>query len=250
MPVSIQTPARDSRPRTHSSSRHRAGFVRRLLDRVAQKFFQLRCAKLVCRDIQPAEAIAVRDTPSRLPDGFTFRTLSAQDIEEFAGNPEHDLDSSLSALLDDDHTVCFAVLEGGRLASYCWYTVAPVAAEHHWGVALHLPPHTAYAFKAFTCPAYRGRGLHQSAMEPALEELSRRFGTRRVLASIAWTNDASRRCYRAAGFHELGSLITTGSRPVVWHVPGLAARIGVRFGADSEVRAAPSEPRCRARAAR
>lgn len=247
MPVTIP-PA--THAGTRSPSRSRAGFVRRLLDRVAQKFFQLRCAKLVYRDIPPATAIAVQDTPLVLPEGFTFRTLSAQDIEEFAENPDHDLDSSLSALLDDEHTVCFAVLEGGRLASYCWYTVAPVAAEHHWGVALHLPPHTAYAFKAFTCPVYRGRGLHQSAMELAFEELSRRFGTRRVLASIAWTNDASRRCYRAAGFHELGSLITTGSRPVVRHVPALAARIGVRFGADPETCAARSEPRCRARAAR
>lgn len=247
MSVSIQPSART---RTRSSSRSRTDFVRRLLDRVAQKLFQLRCAKLVCRDIRPAAATAVQETPSVLPEGFTFRALSAQDIDEFAGDPEHDLDSSLSALLDDDHTVCFAVLEDGRLASYCWYTVAPVSAEHHWGVALHLPPHTAYAFKAFTCPAYRGQGLHQSAMELAFEELSRRFGTRRVLASISWTNEASRRCYRAAGFRELGSLITSGSRPVVRHVPVRATRIGVRFGADPVTRAAQTEPRCRARAAR
>lgn len=239
MSVSIQPPAQT---RTRSSSRRRAGFIRRLLDRVARKFFQLRCAKLVCRAIRPA-AIATPDTPSLLPEGFTFRALSAQDIEEFARDPEHDLDSPLSALLNDNHTICFAVLEGGRLASYCWYTVAPVAAEHHWGVALHLPPHTAYAFKAFTCPAYRGRGLHQSAMELAFEELSRRFGTSHVLASIGWTNDASRRCYRAAGFDELGSLITSGSRPVVLHVPARALRIGVRFGAQNKASVATRESR-------
>ena len=60
---------------------------------------------------------------------FTFRFLSADEIESFAEEPSYFIDPSLVDGVRDGREVCFAALEGDRLAAFGCYTLGFVPPE-------------------------------------------------------------------------------------------------------------------------
>lgn len=64
---------------------------------------------------------------------------------------------------------CYGALDGDRLATYAWYSTRPTAVTVIADdVLVHFDPAWAYAYRAFTPPAYRGRRLHAAGMARAL----------------------------------------------------------------------------------
>jgi hypothetical protein len=104
---------------------------------------------------------------------------------------------------------CFAAMHGERLASYAWFALDSIEAEHNRGaqpksgVAVSFPTSVAFLYKGFTHPDYRGRKLHGEVIGRALVELAP-LGIDAMLSTTDWTNSAARRALAGIGFEELG----------------------------------------------
>lgn len=163
------------------------------------------------------------------PDGrFEFRFLDADEVSHFAQDSAYYLAPEMAERIRAGRDLCFAALDGDRLAAFGWYALEAIEPEHADGVAISYPPNTAFMYFGFTHPDYRGARLHGLTMALALKELASRRVTR-LVSLVAWTNRASlKSCYRL-GYRRLGAMIVAGNGAVGMY-PGSAKALGVRFG--------------------
>jgi hypothetical protein len=167
---------------------------------------------------------------TRLDPRFTFRFLSADEVRTFAADPSNEFTATAAERAAAGRALCFAALDGQRLAAYCWYALASPDAKHVY------PADVACMADGFTHPDYRGQRLHGTAKVVALQQLADR-GVRKLLSLAHWTNRASLRSSARIGCIGLGRLlvISLGSRTVMI-TPRRARNLGVRF------RPAPAPP--------
>jgi ribosomal protein S18 acetylase RimI-like enzyme len=167
---------------------------------------------------------------------FEFRFLTVDELAHFANDLANDLDAAFAARVSSGHDLCFAAIaQQGQLASYSWYALGSIEAEHHLGVAMSLPADVAYMYKAFTHPDFRGRRLYGTIVAMALRSLARR-GVTKLITSIEWTNFASLRSCQRLGFQNLGRLSVIGPQQYrISFTPRAARSRGVRFGRSANV---------------
>ena len=108
-------------------------------------------------------------------------------------------------------------------ATYLW---VGTSVREFPGTACPIGPGTAYVYKTFTLPEFRGRGLNTAA----LCEVRRRCGSeglREVLIDVASNNAASRRAIERAGFVPAGRLLLLrlGGRRRTWLTGSARRRI-------------------------
>jgi hypothetical protein len=128
---------------------------RRVASRSAQKLLRLEVNEMLW-----LEATALPSSIEVNSD-FDFRFLTADEVAYFASDSANDLDAALADRISSGHDLCFAAIaKNGQLASYSWYALGSIEAEHHLGVAMSLPADVAYMYKAFTHPDFRGRRLY------------------------------------------------------------------------------------------
>ena len=176
------------------------------------------------------------------PDpALDLRFLDAREVRGFASDPENDLDPGMAQRIEGGSDLCFAVLSEGRLATYGWYALNAIEAEHAMGVAMSFPPDVAYMYKGFTHPNFRGRRLHALAMGLALQGLAER-GVSKLLSVVESTNWASRRSCTRLGYVDLGLRLSIGRGGgwLLWS-PKAARLLGVRFGRRARPRASRRE---------
>lgn len=161
---------------------------------------------------------------------FSFRFLTADEIEAFAKDPSYYIDPSLAEGVRTGREVCFAALEGARLAAFGCYTLGYVPPEQASGAAMSFPADVAYMSYGFTHPDYRGARLHGYIMGLALQELAK-CGVTKLVSIVAWTNLPSlKSCWRL-GYINLGNMVTIGGKKrAIGFYPSAAKRLGVRFG--------------------
>jgi GNAT superfamily N-acetyltransferase len=164
---------------------------------------------------------------------YEHRLLTADDIRSIAADPAYDLEPFMADRVADGDAICFGVFDGPRLVNYSWYTLNAVDADDTLGMKMSFSDDTAYIFKVFTHPDYRGRRIHSLAVLRAFEELSAR-GLRRVVGIIEFANWPSVRSHVRLGGKKLAYLVTIGRGPdrVEWFPPRLAAQ-GLRLGRDA-----------------
>jgi GNAT superfamily N-acetyltransferase len=112
----------------------------------------------------------------------------------------------MAALIDAGHDVCFAALLRNQLLSYGWYALSSAEPEHTAGVCLSYPRSVAYAYKAFTRPEFRGRGLHAAIIGKSLQRLRMR-GLRHVVSLTPITNWPCLRSCERMGYRPIGYLV-------------------------------------------
>lgn len=147
--------------------------------------------------------------PGPLPEGMEARFLTPDEVAAFADDPENELTDSLVQRARSETDRCFGILSNGQLASYTWYSTPEEVAADDFGLRKRVPPNAAYMHNAFTPAAWRGRRLYGIGVASALQQLSRQ-GITSLLTDIDWSNHASRRGCRRAGFQSLGILYSFG----------------------------------------
>lgn len=161
-----------------------------------------------------------------------MRFLQPDEIGRFARNPSNGLAPEYADRAARGLDLCFGAIHGDRLASYGWYALHSVEAEHSAGASLGLPADMAYLYKAFTHPDFRGRRLNGACVGRAMSVLAQQ-GISRLLCLVYWSNAPSLRSFERLGCQRLGLLAVGPGGPT--RVPSQARRLGVRFGQEAQV---------------
>ncbi|MBX3436165.1 MAG: GNAT family N-acetyltransferase [Planctomycetaceae bacterium] len=214
-----------------------------IVDRVGKLIIGLQVVEVVW--LESAQLASLQRPDSR----FTFRFLTADEVRAYSRNPELKLAPELSERIEAGRDLCFAALEGDRLAAYGWYALDCIEGAHNFGVPMSFPADVAYMYNGFTHPSYRGLRLHGLVMGLALQGLEVK-GVSRLVSTVDWTNQASLRSCVRLGYSRLGRLVTIGGDlALIAKVPHQASRRGVRFGHLAERRrlrrVSPPQPQVR-----
>lgn len=184
-----------------------------------------------------------------LPDaagGFTYRFLAESDVRELARDSANDLSADMAGRIAGGCDFCFAAFSGDRVASYAWFALGSIEAEHHRGpqpnsgVAVSFPAHVAFMYKGFTHPSFRGRKLYGAVVGRGLIGLQdQEVDT--LLSTMDWSNVAARAALARIGFVGVGYCWRWGwgdwmhTRP-----PEEARRRGARFGSHTNALVRPA----------
>jgi GNAT superfamily N-acetyltransferase len=185
--------------------------------------------------------LAAGDAPISIP-GIELRLMKPLELLPYCANAELELDP---AALREGHARgegCIAALRGTQLAGYLWFAFG--SAPHTRGTWAEFPAGTAYLFRTYVLPAYRGRGIATALFRRA-DAAFLPGPCLRALACVELHNYASAAALRSAGFRGDGTLAMLqpragqGARLLQWRSSG-AARAGFRFRATPAARTALS----------
>lgn len=207
------------------------GAIYKTLDVVLHKAFRAYVHAVVWLDVKSLSEMAPPDPQ------FTFRFLTADEVESYAKDPIYFIDPTLADAIRSGHELCFAALAGDRLAAFGCYTLQSVPPEQAAGAAMSFPTDVAYMSYGYTHPDFRGARLHGLVMGLALQEMANR-GITKLVSIVAWTNWASLKSCNRLGYLNLGNMITVGGRKgAIGAYPKAAKKLGVRFGRKAAKRA-------------
>jgi L-amino acid N-acyltransferase YncA len=144
------------------------------------------------------------------------RLLTRAEIERASLNAALDLPPEFVA--SSDSAQCYGVVTDDEVRGYAWTASEPVRAVP--GTMVTMPPDSAYVFKAFTDPAFRGRGLLRESLR-AVEQSATKNGRSEMSALVEIHNRSSLRAFRNAGFTRCGVVFVL-RRP--WLVNRVACR--------------------------
>jgi hypothetical protein len=198
------------------------------LDFVLQKTLRTSVHNVVWLEHNAVEHVAATDPR------FTFRFLTADEIETYALDPSYYLAPTLADAVRDGRELCFAALSGDRLAAFGCYTLGFVNPEQAAGAAISFPPDVAYMSFGLTHPDFRGYRLHGLHMGLALQELAK-LGVTKLVSIVSWTNLASQKSCLRLGYIPIGKMVTIGGRKhAIGFYPRAAGPLGVRFGRKAD----------------
>jgi GNAT superfamily N-acetyltransferase len=127
--------------------------------------------------------------------------------------------------------VCIGGLEHHAPVCYVWYAYR--AAPHVAGLWVQFDRGSAYAYKGFVRPEYRGAGLGAELYARAAEICPKK-GTRRGISFIGVDNPASLRAAERAGWQRVGyAAYASAFGGMLTFSSGGAKRFGFRFYAPT-----------------
>jgi hypothetical protein len=135
--------------------------------------------------------------------GFDARFVDEGELREYARDSANQMTPEFlrTAIARDDR--CYALFDGGTLASYGWYSDLPCALDEHF--VLHFDPAWTYMYKGYTLPAYRGKRLHAVGMCRALRALTEE-GQEGLISCVASNNFASLHSVTRMGYKIFGDV--------------------------------------------
>ena len=95
--------------------------------------------------------------PLPAPGGIALRMMQQDELLERCTDPALELSAAKAAAGFARGEICAGALAGERLVGYAWSAFAP--APHVDGIWMDFASHTAYTYRAFVHPAYRGQGI-------------------------------------------------------------------------------------------
>jgi RimJ/RimL family protein N-acetyltransferase len=200
-----------------------------LVDRIGARLINLGVSEVVWLELDDIKMVGAP------PEGFDFRFLTPDELARYVC-VENELDQRHVQRVTAGNDLCFAVLQGERLASYGWYALGSVEGEHCDCVALSFPKHVSYMYKGFTHPDFRGQRLHAFGMRLALETLSRERGITAIVSTVGWLNWASLKSCDRLGYQRLGRMKKFGWGFASGGIyPRAAKERGVKFGRRADL---------------
>lgn len=176
------------------------------------------------------------DCPARYTAGF----LSDDEVRAYGRDPANEMDEAFlrEALAKGD--ACFAIREGGTLASYGWYSSRPTRIDPP-DLFLRFSPEYVYMYKGFTPAAYRGQRLHAIGMTMALRHYLDQ-GCRGLVSYVESTNFDSLKSVFRMGYEAFGSVYVLKAFGRTYRRSGRGcAAFG--FGVDTAPDAGPTATR-------
>lgn len=160
------------------------------------------------------------------------RLLTRAEIERASANPALDLPADFVA--STQSAECYGIVVDGDVRCYAWTAAGPVRAVP--GTVVTMSSESAYVFKAFTDPAFRGRGLLRECLN-AVEQAAVRGGRTEMSALVEIHNRSSLRAFRNAGFRRCG-LVFSLRRP--WLISKLSCSCDSPCGWSRDVSSSPA----------
>lgn len=206
------------------------GTINKSVDVLLKKVLHASVHAVVWLDVD-----ALAELPAPDPR-FAFRFLTADEVAKYVADPAFYLFPDLAEGVRDGHELCYAALDGDRLAAIACYSLGVATPDKSAGATFSFPDHVAYMSYGYTHPDYRGARLHGYVMGLALKELAQR-GITKFVSLVSWSNEASlKSCWRL-GYIHLGHMITFGSATRAGgFYPKRAKELGVRFGRQAKQR--------------
>jgi len=158
--------------------------------------------------------LACMHKPVSRVERCSARLLTRAEIERASMNASLDLPADFVA--SSQSAQCYGIVADGDVRCYAWTSSEPVRAVP--GTVVAMAPDSAYVFKAFTDPAFRGQGLLRECLG-AVEQRAVSDGRSEMSALVEIHNRSSLRGFRNAGFARCG-LVFVLKRP--W----LVSRVG------------------------
>jgi len=136
-------------------------------------------------------------------NGYTCEFLDPENLMVLSKNPEYQLKRNFLEEAIGKGDECFAILDGGSLASYGWYASRPTKVSDE--LELHFNEGYVYMYNGYTHPNYRGQRLHAIGMTMALNHYLNR-GYKGIVSWVEANNFSSlRSCYRM-GYRDFGEV--------------------------------------------
>lgn len=155
-------------------------------------------------------------------DGIECRFLTSDEVVVYAADTTNDIDAALAPRIDLGYDYCFAALDQGRLAGYCWLARHSIEARHNAacenpasGIAMSYGPEYAFRYKGFTHPDYRGRRIYQRVSHSASIAMQQ-LGIRYILSTAEVVNYGAIKSSYRCGYRYLGHCILLGFRRWSW----------------------------------
>jgi len=141
-----------------------------------------------------------------MPAGYVGRFADVSELRAWSADPQYDLDEAFLRRAVSRGDRCYAIMYGGALASYGWYSKQAAAVTDE--LTLHFDETWVYMYKGFSLPAHRGKRLHAVGMAHALD-VHIRTGSKGILSYVESNNFPSlRSCYRM-GYEDIGTIVAT-----------------------------------------
>jgi GNAT superfamily N-acetyltransferase len=177
------------------------------------------------------------DVPA--PTGLTVRVVREDEMLAHCADEALGLTPSWVRDAFARGDACAAAFDGEVLAGYVWSTFE--AAPDVDGIWVRVGGDSAYRYKAFVRPDYRGRGI-APALYHHLDAAAIRHGRRTSIGFIALHNTASLAAAQTSGSRCLGHVAycRLGGRLIAFHSPA-ATRAGLRFFLPSKPTLASTE---------
>lgn len=183
-------------------------------------------------DFQVLRAMAarledVRDASLFEAAGYDARFATEEELLPFADGGAHEFSPLFLRRAFARGDRCYAIFQGGALASYGWYSTRPTSIDDHF--ELHFDRRYCYMYKGFTAPAYRGRRLHAVGMCRALRAVSGE-GRRGLVSYVYSNNFASLRSVGRMGYRIFGTVYALRAGPLLLtHATAGCAEYGFRL---------------------
>lgn len=134
--------------------------------------------------------------------GVVCRFLDEREIHVLAKDASYQLKQGFVDELLGHGDRCLAVLDGGKVASFTWYSSKPTRVTNEF--ALHFEETgLVYMHKGFTHADYRGRRLYGLGIHHALTQLVG-AGARGLIALVELNNLGARRAMHRLGYVRAG----------------------------------------------
>ena len=160
------------------------------------------------------------------------RLLTRAEIERASANASLDLPADFVA--SSQSAQCYGIVVDGDVRCYAWTASEPTRAVP--GTVVSMPLDSAYVYKAFTDPAFRGRGLLRECLS-AVEQHALNDGRSEMSALVEIHNRSSLHGFRNAGFVRCGLVIVL-KRP--WLVSRIGCRCATRCNWSQDIRKNPT----------
>jgi hypothetical protein len=136
-----------------------------------------------------------------LPKGVTVRVLNETQLIYHARDPRYCLATRFIRRAMSRGDLAYGAFEEGKLVGYTWRSAS--AAPFFSGLWIKVPSPFVYAYKSYTLPSHRGRGMY-GAFTSFTDRQSRAIGHPMVLTLIDIANIPSLRASAHVGSRKAG----------------------------------------------
>ncbi len=136
-----------------------------------------------------------------IPDCFTGRFLTREELLQYAQDPQNDMPPSFLEYAFAKQDQCYGLLYQDQLAAYGWYSNLPTRLSHE--LSLHFDNAWMYMYRGYTRKEFRGKRLHAVGMANALKRYTD-LGFRGLISYVEANNFSSLRSVFRMGYKEFG----------------------------------------------